>query len=278
MRKKIKKAIPKENLLGFESETDLYNRLLEKSNLVFPEYKIVAQMAISRYLARLIISGLYFGDELVGFPGEHSGQLLKYLKKLADNEFITYKKRKNELLLKLNVNKIKEDWLDIECRKEQIKAEPKENLLGCTSESDLCSKLFEKSKFVFSEYGLMEKKCVCRHLTELIASGKYSGNELVNFSWIGNNQLGKHLKRLAEKGFVIYGIVKNKGALKLNTEKIKKDWLNLDHQKTDNEFKEEAFKRAKFAANKIFKGMQDKNCFDIACRFEFLLAELENSK
>lgn len=278
MRKKIKKAIPKENLLGFDCESDLYSKLLEKSNLVFPEYRTIAQMAISRHLARLIISGLYFGDELVEFPGEHSGQLLKYFKKLADNGFITYKKRKNELLLKLNINKIKKDWLGIECQEEQIKVEPKENLLGCTSESDLYNKLLKKSDLVFPEYGLMEKKCVCRHLTELIASGKYSDNELVSFSWIGNNQLGKHLKRLAEKGFVIYGIVKNKGALKLNTEKIKRDWLNLDHQKTENEFKEEAFKRAKFAANKIFKEMQDKNCFDIACRFEFLLAELENSK
>ena len=58
MRKKIKKVIPKENLLGFDCESDLYSKLLEKSNLVFPEYKLIAQMAICRLLTNLIVSGL----------------------------------------------------------------------------------------------------------------------------------------------------------------------------------------------------------------------------
>ena len=219
MRKKIKKVIPKENLLGFDCESDLYSKLLEKSNLVFPEYKTIAQMAISRHLARLIISGLYFGDELVEFPGEHSGQLLKYFKKLADNGFITYKKRKNELLLKLNINKIKKDWLGIECQEEQIKVEPKENLLGCTSESDLYNKLLKKSDLVFPEYGLTERKGVSKHLTNLIVSGKYAGDKLERFSYNYNRQLAKHLENLALKGFVIYSKGQNKGVLKLDTEK-----------------------------------------------------------
>lgn len=278
MRKKIKKTIPKENLLGFDCESDLYNRLLEKSSLVFPEYKTIAKMAISRHLARLIISGLYFGDELVEFPGEHSGQLLKYFKKLADNGFITYKRRGNERLLKLNVNKIKEDWLNIECRKEQIKAEPKENLLGCMSESDLYNKLLKKSNLVFPKYGLMGKKCVCRHLTELIESGRYSGDRLVSSHWARNAQLTKHLRNMAKKGFLVYGIVKNKGALKLNTGKIKKDWLNIDHQKTNDELEKDSFNRAKSAANEILDMMKEKRNFDITCRLEFLLEELKSEE
>lgn len=272
MRKKVEKVIPKENLLGFESESDLYNKLLEKSNLVFPEYKEIAKMAISRLLTNLIVSGLYFGDTLVKFEGDCNRQLFKYFAKLADNDFIVYEKRKNDRLLKLNVDKIKKNWLG----QEEIQIEPKESLLGCTSEADLYSKLLKKSDLVFPEYGLMEKKCVCRHLAKLIASGKYSGDELVSFSWIGNNQLGKHLKRLAEKGFVIYGIVKNKGALKLNMEKIKRDWLNLDHQKTNDELKEEALKRAKFATNKIFKTMQEENYFDVVRQLEFLSVKLKS--
>ena len=274
MRKKVEKVIPKENLLGFESESDLYNRLLEKSNLVFPEYKEIAKMAISRLLTNLIVSGLYFGDKLVKFEGDCNRQLFKYFTKLADNDFIIYEKRKDDRLLKLNVDKIKKNWLG----QEEIEIEPKESLLGCTSEADLYSKLLKKSNLVFPEYGLMEKKCVCRHLAKLIAAGKYSGDGLVSFSWIGNNQLGKHLKRLAEKGFVIHGIVKNKGALKLNTEKIKNDWLNIDHQKTNDESEREAIERAKSAANGILNMIQDENCFDITCRLEFLFEELKSIK
>ena len=278
MRKKIKKAIPKENLLGFDCETDLYNELLKKSDLVFPEYKTIAKMAISRYLARLIISGLYFGDELVEFPGEHSGQLLKYFKKLADNGFITYKKRKNELLLKLNINKIKKDWLGIECQKEQIKVEPKENLFGYTSESDLYNELLKKSDLVFPEYGVMEKKCVCKHLTELIASGKYSGDKLAKSDWPRNPQLTKHLENMAKKGFVFFVRGQYKGKIKLNVDKINKDWLNVDHQKTDDELKKEAFERAEDATNKILKMRQKGNYFDIACRLEFLFEEIKIGK
>lgn len=269
-----KKPKPNENLLGFESESALYSKLLERSGLVFPEYKEIAKMAISRLLTNLIVSGLYFGDRLVKFEGGCNRQLFKYFTKLANNDFIIYEKRKDDRLLKLNVDNIKKNWLG----QEEIEIKPKESLLGCTSETDLYDKLLKKSNLVFSEYGLMEKKCICRHLAKLIASGKYSGDELVSFSWIGNNQLGKHLKRLAEKGFVIYGIVKNKGALKLNMEKIKSDWLNLDHPKTNDELKKEAFWRAEAATNEILKMRQKCNYFNIACRLEFLFEDLKSNK
>lgn len=278
MRKKIKKVIPKENLLGFDCESDLYSKLLKKSDLVFPEYKLIAQMAICRLLTNLIVSGLYFGDELVKFTGECNGQLLKYFKKLAEKKFIVYDKCKNARLLKLNTEKIKKDWLGMECKEEQIKVEPKENLLGCTSEADLYNKLFEKSIFVFPEYGKTERKGVSKHLTDLIASGKYAGDKLENFSYNCNRQLAKHLKNLALNGFVTFGIVKNKGALKLDIEKIKKDWLNIEHQKTNDEFKKETVERAKSAANGILNMIQEENCSDITCRLEFLFEELKSGK
>lgn len=270
MRKK--KPKPKENLLGFESESDLYNRLLEKSNLVFPEYKEIAKMAISRLLTNLIVSGLYFGDKLVKFEGDCNRQLFKYFTKLADNDFIIYEKRKDDRLLKLNVDKIKKNWLG----QEEIEIEPKESLLGCTSEADLYSKLLKKSNLVFPEYGLMKKKCVCKHLAKLIASRRYSGDELVSSDWARNPQLVKHLKNMARKGFVVYGIVKNKGALKLNMEKIKRDWLNLDHQKTDDELEREAFRRAKIAADEILDMRKKENCFDIVNQLEFLSVKLKS--
>lgn len=274
MRKKVEKVIPKENLLGFESESDLYNRLLEKSNLVFPEYKEIAKMAISRLLTNLIVSGLYFGDKLVKFEGDCNRQLFKYFTKLADNDFIIYEKRKDDRLLKLNVDKIKKNWLG----QEEIEIEPKESLLGCTSEADLYSKLLKKSNLVFPEYGLTERKGVSKHLTNLIVSGKYVGDKLERFSYNYNRQLAKHLENLALKGFVIYSKGQNKSVLKLDTEKIKKDWLNIEHQKTNNELEREAFKRAKIAADKILDMRKKENCFDIACRFEFLLADLKSNK
>lgn len=274
MRKKVEKVIPKENLLGFESESDLYNKLLEKSNLVFPEYKEIAKMAISRLLTNLIVSGLYFGDKLVKFEGDCNRQLFKYFTKLADNDFIIYEKRKDARLLKLNVDKIKKNWLG----QEEIKIEPKESLLGCTSEADLYDKLLKKSALVFPEYGLTERKGVSKHLTNLIVSGKYVGEKLERFSYNYNRQLAKHLENLALKGFVIYSKGQNKSVLKLDTEKIKKDWLNIEHQKTNNELEREAFKRAKIAADKILDMRKKENCFDIACRFEFLLADLKSNK
>lgn len=278
MRKKIKKVIPKENLLGFDCESDLYNELLKKSDLVFPEYKLIAQMAICRLLTNLIVSGLYFGDELVKFTGECNGQLLKYFKKLAEKKFIVYDKCKNARLLKLNTEKIKKDWLGMECKEEQIKVEPKENLLGCTSEADLYNKLFEKSIFVFPEYGKTERKGVSKHLTDLIASGKYAGDKLERFSYNYNRQLAKHLENLALKGFVIYSKGQNKGVLKLDTEKIKKDWLDIERKKTNEQLGEEAKSRIKKVVCEILDMVRDKNCFDIARRLEFLLLELKSNK
>lgn len=155
--------------------------------------------------------------------------------------------------------------------------EPKEDLLGCDCEVSLYSKLFEKSDLVFPEYGLMEKKCACKHLANLIMSGMYK-NKLAKSAWAPNVQLTKHLRNMAKKGFAVFGNVKNKGALKLNTDKIKKDWLNLDHQKTNDELEKEAVERAKSAANEILDMIQGENCFDITCRLEFLLEELKLGK
>ena len=81
---------------------------------------------------------------------------------------------------------------------------------------------------------------------------------------------------MARKGFVVYGIVKNKGALKLNMEKIKRDWLNLDHQKTDDELEREAFRRAKIAADEILNMRKKENCFDIVNQLEFLSVKLKS--
>lgn len=161
-------------------------------------------------------------------------------------------------------------------RKKVEKVIPNENLLGFESEFDLYNKLLEKSDFAFPEYGLMKKKCVCKHLAKLIASRRYSGDELVSSDWARNPQLVKHLKNMARKGFVVYGIVKNKGALKLNMEKIKRDWLNLDHQKTDDELEREAFRRAKIAADEILDMRKKENCFDIVNQLEFLSVKLKS--
>lgn len=156
--------------------------------------------------------------------------------------------------------------------------EPKEDLLGCASEDDLYSKLFEKSSLVFPEYGLTAKRGVCKHLAKLIALKEYSENKLAKSDWAPNPQLTKHLRNMAKKGFAVFGNVKNKGALKLNTEKIKKDWLNIDHQKTNDELEKEAVERAKSAANGILDMIQGENCFDITCRLEFLFEELKIGK
>ena len=161
-------------------------------------------------------------------------------------------------------------------RKKIIK--PKENLLGCASEDDLRTKLFEKSSLVFPEYEMRARKGICKHLTELIASGKYFGDKLVSSYWARNPQLTKHLRNMAKKGFAVFGIVKNKGALKLNTEKIKKDWLNIDHQKTNDELEKESFNRAQSAANEILDMMKEERNFDITCRLEFLFEELKIGK
>lgn len=155
---------------------------------------------------------------------------------------------------------------------------PKENLLGCISEDDLYSKLFEKSSLVFPEYGLTAKRNICKHLAELIASDLYSGDGLANFSYKQNKQLSKHLENLAIKGFAVFIKGQYKGTLKLNTDKIKKDWLNIDHQKTNDELEKEAFNRAEIAANKILDMRRKENCFDIARWFEFLLANLKRSE
>lgn len=161
-------------------------------------------------------------------------------------------------------------------RKKIIK--PKEDLLGCISEDDLRTKLFEKSNLVFPEYGLMEKKCVCKHLTELIASGKYSGDKLAKSDWPRNPQLTKHLENMAKKGFVFFVRGQYKGKIKLNLDKIKKDWLDVDHQKTDDELEKESFNRAESAANEILDIMKEEKNFDITCRLEFLLEELRSGK
>lgn len=155
---------------------------------------------------------------------------------------------------------------------------PKEDLLGFESEFDLYNKLLEKSDFAFPEYGLMKKKCVCRHLAKLIASGKYSGDKLANSDWARNPQLTKHLENMAKKGFVVFIRGQYKGKIKLNMDRIKKDWLNIDHQKTNDELKKEAVERAKSAANGILNMIQDENCFDITCRLEFLFEELKGVK
>ena len=155
---------------------------------------------------------------------------------------------------------------------------PKENFLGCISEDDLRNKLFEKSSLVFPEYEMRARKGICKHLTELIASGKYSGDKLAKSDWPRNPQLTKHLENMAKKGFVFFVRGQYKGKIKLNLDKIKRDWLDIDHQKTNDELEKESFNRAQSAANEILDMMKEERNFDITCRLEFLLEELKSGK
>ena len=69
-----------------------------------------------------------------------------------------------------------------------------------------------------------------------------------------------------------------KGKIKLNLDKIKRDWLDIDHQKTNDELEKESFNRAQSAANEILDMMKEERNFDITCRLEFLLEELKSGK
>lgn len=156
----------------------------------------------------------------------------------------------------------------------------KENLLGFDTEFDLYSKLFEKSVFIFPEYETRARKGVSKHMANLLALGVYSGERLVDVKYNFNTRnirLVNHLTILAEKGFVVYARKQNKGKLKLNIQKIKLDWLNADHQKTEDEFYADAFRRINVAMKNILSVAQNYNCMQIAAQLEFLFASLESS-
>ena len=130
----------------------------------------------------------------------------------------------------------------------------KENLLGYSSEYYLYKQLLLKSKFVFPEYDTRSRQGISRCVTDLIISGAYSGDQLVEIKRNFNTQnlrLIKHLEKLAEKGFVAYTKLQYKGRLKFNLKRVQDDWLNLDHEKTSAELEKETLDRINNAIEDI---------------------------
>ena len=154
---------------------------------------------------------------------------------------------------------------------------PKENLLGFESADDLYKQLLEKSKFVFPEYkNVVARRCISKHTTNLIASGVYSGKCLAKLKYDGNIRLIKHLEQLAKKGFAFYAKKQHKGMFKLNIKKIKTDWIDIDHQKTEAEFQNEAVNRANTAVENILNIARRYDYCEVASQLEFLQATLED--
>lgn len=160
-----------------------------------------------------------------------------------------------------------------------------ENLLGCSSSHVLYTKLLDKSIFVFPEYGKRARQGISKHTTNLIVSGVYSSGDFVDFSYNKNYRLFYHLKKLAEKGFASYANGKRKGLFKLDLEKIKTGWLEIDHKKTEDEFKSEAIQRIERSVGEILHNSRiliDKQnvlpiLSDVASNLEILVVNLENS-
>ena len=154
---------------------------------------------------------------------------------------------------------------------------PKENLLGFESADDLYKQLLEKSKFVFPEYkNVVARRCISKHTADLIASGLYSGKRLVKLEYSRNIRLIKHLEQLAKKGFAFYTRKQHKGMFKLNIERIKTDWIDVDHQKTEAEFQNEAINRANAAVKNILSIARIYDYCEVASQLEFLQAVLED--
>ena len=157
----------------------------------------------------------------------------------------------------------------------------KENLLGYSSEYYLYKQLLLKSKFVFPEYDTRSRQGISRYVTDLIVSGAYSGDQLVEIKRNFNTQnlrLIKHLEKLAEKGFIIYTKLQYKGRLKFNLERVQNGWLNADHEKTKAEFEKETIDRINTAIENILAmahKTEEYNSCEIASQLEFLQASLE---
>ena len=119
MRKKIvREIIPKENLLGCESKLDLYDKLFEKSILVFPEYNITARRGISKHTVNLLATGLY-SDKFTSLPYEANRRLFYHIKKLAEKGFVSYASGKRKGQIRFNLKTIKTMWLDASYRRSE---------------------------------------------------------------------------------------------------------------------------------------------------------------
>ena len=78
---------------------------------------------------------------------------------------------------------------------------------------------------------------------------------------------------------------KRKGLFKLDLEKIKTGWLEIDHKKTEDEFKSEAIQRIERSVGEILHNSRiliDKQnvlpiLSDVASNLEILVVNLENS-
>lgn len=156
---------------------------------------------------------------------------------------------------------------------------PKENLLGCESKEDLFNRLLDKSQFVFPEYKPLARQYISKHTANLVALGIYSKGKLVELNGNSNSRnvrLIKHLEKLAEKGLAVYAKRQYKGKFKFNIDKIKTDWLDIDHKKIKSEIQAEAIMRINTAIDGILAMTKDYNCCEIASQLEFLKASLED--
>lgn len=159
------------------------------------------------------------------------------------------------------------------------------NLFGYSSKLDLYNELLKKSIFVFPEYETRARKGICKHTVDFITSDVYSGGHFVTFSARSNARVFYHLKKLAEKGFVSRANGKRRGKIKFNMLKIKTGWLDLDHKKTEEEFKIEAIKRIQTSVKDIeckARELADRTdvlavLSDIASNLEILIDDIENS-
>lgn len=160
--------------------------------------------------------------------------------------------------------------------------EVKKNLLGYASVIELYNQLLRNADFVFPEYGIKAKECISRHTANLIKTGVYSTGQLVELHGNSNSRnvrLIKHLEKLAQKGLAVYAKRYYKGKFKLNIDKIKSDWLDINYKKSDDELQAEAINRTNLAIKKILNMIQKYDCYDvtsqIASNLEFLVASLD---
>ena len=107
----------KENLLGYDSEFDLYKQLLDKSIFVFPEYEKRARQGISKHTANLIAEGTYSSNKFIPFSYGKNDRLFYHLKKLSEKGFASYPSGQRKGYLRLNLKNIKTDWLEANCQK-----------------------------------------------------------------------------------------------------------------------------------------------------------------
>lgn len=160
----------------------------------------------------------------------------------------------------------------------------KKNLLGFDTEFDLYTKLFEKSVLVFPEYETRARKGICKHTVKFITSDVYSSGKFVTFSPASNTRVFYHLKKLAEKGFISHASGRRKGKIRFDINKIKTGWLELDHQKTKDEFISEAVDRVNNSIEDIKSKVKSLSVehdilvvlSDVASSLEILADDLES--